>query len=108
MNFRTCPVQETVFPRFQERKWVWFDEERPKRLLEEVRFDLDTGRVNCEWTFLDDEGTRGCRSSIRLYSFRELSALLREAGFRQFEGLETVTGKPFRIGSSRLSLVARL
>jgi len=29
---------ETVFLRFQERRWSWFDNEHPKRLLEEVSF----------------------------------------------------------------------
>ena len=101
-------VTESVLPRFQERRWVWFDEERPKRLLEEASFDIDTGRVDCEWTFIEDETVRSSRSSIRLYSYRELCELLREAGFRQFEGLETVTGTPFRLGSRRLSLVASL
>lgn len=101
-------VKETVFPRFQERRWTWFDDERPKRLLEEVNFNIDTGRVDCEWTFLENGNARSSTSSIRLYSYRELCELLREAGFQKFEGLETVTGKPFKLGSQRLSLVAML
>jgi ubiquinone/menaquinone biosynthesis C-methylase UbiE len=101
-------VMETVFPRFQERRWSWFDDEHPKRLLEEVSFDIDAGRVECEWTFLEDGKARSSTSSIRLYSYRELCALLREAGFATFEALETVTGKPFKLGSPRLSVVARL
>jgi hypothetical protein len=43
-----------------------------------------------------------------LYSYRALCELLREAGFATFEALETVTGKPFKLGSQRLSVVARL
>jgi ubiquinone/menaquinone biosynthesis C-methylase UbiE len=101
-------VMETVFPRFQERRWSWFDDERPKRLLEEVSFDIDAGRIECEWTFLEDGKARSSTSSIRLYSYRELCELLREAGFATFEALETVTGKPFKLGLPRLSVVARL
>ncbi|MGD8340954.1 MAG: methyltransferase domain-containing protein [Gammaproteobacteria bacterium] len=99
-------VKESVFPRFQERRWTWFDEERPKRLLEEVNFNVDNGRVDAEWTFIENGVIRSNSSSIRLYSYRELCELLREAGFQTFEGLETVTGKRFKLGSQRLSLVA--
>lgn len=101
-------VMETVFPRFQERRWTWFDDDHPKRLLEEVSFNIATGRIECEWTFLEDGKARSSKSSIRLYSYRELCELLREAGFATFEALETPTGKPFKLGSQRLSVVARL
>lgn len=70
--------------------------------------DIDRGRVDCEWTFIDDGNARSSKSSIRLYSYRELCELLREAGFTTFEALETVTGKPFKLGSQRLSVVATL
>jgi ubiquinone/menaquinone biosynthesis C-methylase UbiE len=101
-------VKETVFPRFQERRWTWFDDENPKRLLEEVSYNIVTGRVDCEWTFLEGGHARSSKSSIRLYSYRELCELLRKAGFATFEALETVTGKPFKLGAQRLSVVARL
>ena len=101
-------VAETAFPRFRERRWSWLSDERSKRLLEEARWNVETGRVDCEWTFLENGNARSSSSSIRLYSYRELCELLREAGFQRFEGYETVSGSPFKLGSQRLSLVAIL
>jgi SAM-dependent methyltransferase len=101
-------VTESMFPRFQERRWVWLDRTKAKRLLEEARWDFETGRVDAEWTFLEGGTARVSSSSIRMYSYRELCGLLREAGFRKFEGFETLTGNPFSLGAQRLSLVAML
>jgi SAM-dependent methyltransferase len=99
-------VTETLFPLFQERRWTWIDEQRSSRLLEETRWDVATGRVSTEWTFVEKAGVRSSRSSIRTYSYRELCTLLREAGFRELVGLETGTRKTFALGSKRLSLIA--
>lgn len=101
-------VTESAFPRFRERRWSWLDDERRNRLLEEATWNVETGRVDCEWTFLENGSSRTRSSSIRMYSYRELCELFREAGFRRFEGFETVTGDPFRLGSQRLSLVGTI
>lgn len=99
---------ETLLPVFRQRRWDCLDEARTHRLLQETRWDFETSRIETEWTFIEDGNIRTCRSSVRLYSYRELCDLLREAGFRAFEGFDTLTGEPFTLGSSRLSLVASL
>jgi SAM-dependent methyltransferase len=99
-------VTETLFPMFSERRWSWLDEERTRRLLEETRWDAEAGRVDGVWTFIENGSIRSSRSSIRMYTYRELCELLRAAGFRRVEGLETGTRRPFSLGSKRLSLVA--
>lgn len=45
-------------------------------------------------------------SSIRIYAYAELCELLRAAGFGSFQGLETMTGARFELGSRRLCLIA--
>jgi hypothetical protein len=99
-------VTETIFPMFSERRWSWLDDERTRRLLEETRWDVETGRIDGVWTFIEDGSIKSSRSSIRTYSYREICQLLRAAGFRRVEGFETGTQKPFSLGSKRLSLVA--
>lgn len=101
-------VAESVFPRFQERRWSWLNDQRSRRLLEEVSWNVEMGRVDCEWTFLENGSARSCSSSVRLYSYRGLCGLLRQAGFQRFAGYETVSGSPFKLGSQRLSLVSAL
>ncbi len=100
-------VAETLLPRFQPRDWIWWGEEPDRvRVLQERSWNLDTGRIECTWTFVRDDEVRESASSTRIYSVRELRSLLGDAGFTGFEALETRTGEPFGLGSSRLSLVA--
>jgi len=101
-------VMESLLPRFRERDWGWHEEGEDRvRVLQERRFDLDTGRVEATWTTVGGTGATSDRTSIRVYSFRELVGLLRDVGFREFEARETGTGAVFVPGSARLSLVAR-
>jgi len=99
-------ISETLAPIYQPYRWEWLDDERTRRLLQETRWNFETGRVDADWTFIDPDRTHTARSSLRLYGHRELCDLLREAGFRRFESYDSLSGKPFRIGSRRLSLVA--
>lgn len=97
---------ETLIPVYQTRRWEWTDEAHTCRLLEETHFDFATSRVEADWHFLDGDVLRSAHSSLRLYCVRELSDLLRRAGFRKTTPLDARTGKPFTIGSRRLGLVA--
>jgi SAM-dependent methyltransferase len=99
---------ETILPIFEGHRSHWLDDDETCQLIEDVRFDCASGRVEADWTFV--EGGQSCtsHSSIRLYSYRELCELLREAGFRRFAGYDTRTGEPFALGSKRLALVASL
>ena len=99
-------IAESVYPIFREREWSWVSKEPPLRVLEERRLDLDSGRIESTWTFIGDHETVSRSTSLRLYSYRELQSLLRAAGFSRFQALETGKMEPFRLGSSRLSLVA--
>ncbi len=101
-------VTESLLPIFGERGWSWSGEPAASvRVLEERRWDLETSRIDVDWTFVDPQrGVRTSQSSIRVYTYAELCALLRSAGFRAFQGVETGTARPFMIGARRLSLIA--
>ena len=101
-------VMESLAPIHSERGWSWSGEAgNSTRMLEERRWDLETGRIEADWTFVDPQaGIRTAHSSIRVYTYAELCTLLRTAGFRSFRGIETGTGVPFKLGSRRLCLIA--
>jgi hypothetical protein len=76
-------------------------------VLQQTHFDHDTSRVDTEWTFIAGDGGREVRdSSIRVYSYAELTTLLRDAGFDAFDAYDTTSGEPFGLGADRLTLVA--
>jgi SAM-dependent methyltransferase len=95
---------ETVLPIFSEGTWQRVGE---WLVLREQRYDHERSRVDTEWTLVGPDGGREVHdSSIRLYSYAELTALLRDAGFASFDGYDTASGEPFGIGADRLTLVA--
>jgi SAM-dependent methyltransferase len=99
-------VAESVYPTFRERDWSWIRKDPPLRVLEERRLDLDSSRIESTWSFIGDDETVTRRTSLRLYSYRELQSLLKQAGFSRLQAFETGKMEPFRLGSARLSLIA--
>jgi hypothetical protein len=76
-------------------------------VVQQTAFDHERSRVETEWTFIGVTGERDVRdSSIRVYSYAELTTLLREIGFTSFDAYDTTTGEPFGLGADRLTLVA--
>jgi SAM-dependent methyltransferase len=98
-------VVESLYPMFRERDWSWIRVEPPLRVLEERRMDLEQGRVESTWTFVSPDAVESRSLSIRIYSYREIRDLLGRAGFSSVRGLETGTVEPFRLGSSRLTMI---
>jgi hypothetical protein len=86
----------------------YFEDEGLREIREWRELDIAAGRVNADWTFTEAGRSETWSSSIRLYSFCELCALLREAGFERFAAYDTQTGEPFALGATRLGLVASL
>jgi SAM-dependent methyltransferase len=98
------PTPETLFPRFRERLWLTAHE---VLVLSENRYDHEAGRIDTDWTIVAPGGRREKRhSSIRLYTYRELVALLRAVGFESVQGFDADSLEPFAIGAPRLMLVA--
>ncbi len=97
---------ETLLPEFKSEQVHALDESGSCVLKHNVRIDFETGRTEGEWIFVENGRERTVRSSLRLYNYRDLCALLREAGFDRIEGFDSRTGQPFGLGATRLALVA--
>ena len=101
-------VTESIFPVLNQRGWSWSDDTRTVRVLEDAAWNLQLGRLDSEWTFVHRDGSVDtARTSLRLYSYKELCELLEAAGFREFRGFASGSDRPFVLGSPRLSLIAR-
>jgi SAM-dependent methyltransferase len=96
------PTLETILPRFQERNWF---EVGASVVLEERAFNVARSRIETTWTFMRDGERSTQGSSMRIYSLRELTDLLREAGFDSFTARDD-DHEEFGVGSQRLWLVA--
>lgn len=95
---------ETIFAAFRDRLWY---EAGDVLVLVDNHYEPDTGRIDAEWTLVAPDGGRESQhSSMRIYTFAELRALLRTAGFDRVEGFDADGLEPFHLGASRLLLVA--
>ena len=104
-------VAETLLPVFRPEYVTPIDPvdaSSTDEVRQNVRFDFESGRIENDWTFVENGSTRTAHSSVRLYTCHELVALLREVGFERFEAYDSMTGEAFGIGARRLGLVASL
>jgi SAM-dependent methyltransferase len=98
---------ETLLPLFKERDWFWGGEPGASaQVVEERRWDLDQGRIQGSWTVVDAAGVHRSKSSIRIYSYREMTELFRRAGFATVNILDG-TGAELRVGARRALVVAQ-
>jgi SAM-dependent methyltransferase len=96
-------IAETLLPILEERAWSRAGE---TVILQERRYDHERGRIDVDWTFIAHGRTAESRSSIRLYTYRELTELLRSAGFGRVDGYRA-RGEPFSVpGAGRMLAVA--
>ncbi len=99
----TNKILEMIMPHFERRRWAELGD---ILLLLENDYDYRTGRLNTEYTFIQN-GTRVTRTaSHRAYGYRELCDLLEGAGFSRCEGYSSLNCDPLKLGSQRLLLVA--
>lgn len=95
---------ETIFQDFRDRLWY---ESGDVLVLVNNRYDPGTGRIEADWMMVGPDGSREAQhSSMRIYSFAELQALVLKAGFDRVEGFDSDSPEPFHLGASRLFLVA--
>ncbi len=98
------PLMETLLHGMVEEPRVW-TEAGDLLALEERGFDYERGRLESTWTFIRD-GEREVRDmSIRLYAYRELVAMLEEAGFGEHQPYGSLEFEPFELGAPWLYLV---
>jgi SAM-dependent methyltransferase len=96
------PTLETILPRFQERSWFVVED---TLVLEERAFHAASSRIETTWTFVRGGERATRRSSVRIYSLRELTDLLRDVGFGTFAARDDDL-EEFGVGSQRLWLSA--
>lgn len=98
------PLVETRLPEMEAQERIWWAV-GDLLALEERNFDHRTSRVESEWTFIRDGHTERKSLSLRLYTYRELSLLLEQAGFGNHQAFGSLDQEPFSLGSTWLYLV---
>ncbi|HVT58892.1 MAG TPA: methyltransferase domain-containing protein [Thermoanaerobaculia bacterium] len=101
LEIGTCA--ESVLPAFTPRRWFGFGDDF---MLSDTRYDPALASLETEYTFVQDGKLARRRAFLRVYTFRELAALATAAGFAVSAATATMDGEPFRLGSSRLYLLA--
>ncbi|MCZ7541403.1 MAG: class I SAM-dependent methyltransferase [Anaerolineae bacterium] len=97
-------VAETMLPRLGQRPWEHVDDDL--LVLEERDYDPATAVMTRHLTIVGHGRTATLDVSTRLYTYRELLALLRSSGFAACEGYSWLSIVPFMMGAPRLLMVA--
>jgi SAM-dependent methyltransferase len=97
-------VAETMLPRLTRQSWKQVDDDL--LVLEEQDYDPATGVMTRRFVLVGEGRTATCDVATRLYTYRELVALLRSAGFPTCEGYTWLSIVPFMMGAPRLLMVA--
>lgn len=98
------PLIETRLPEMEAQERIWWPV-GDMLALEERSFDHRTSRVESDWTFVRDGQIERKFLSLRLYTYRELSMLLEQAGFGNHQAYGSLDWDPFGLGSTWLYLV---
>jgi SAM-dependent methyltransferase len=97
-------AKEIVARSFHERDW---SEKGGHVLLEERKIVRDWTAIESRWVIIGGESRREVRFTLRLYSAAELTAVLRDVGFREVQVYGDLEGAPFDHQAKRLVAVAR-
>jgi SAM-dependent methyltransferase len=95
-------VAEGLLPIFRKRDW-WLSGD--VLVAEERTYDFEASRIEGEWKLIRGDQQDERRSSMRVYSYRELIEILKSVGFSTFEAFSSLDKEPFTLGR-RLFLVA--
>jgi cyclopropane fatty-acyl-phospholipid synthase-like methyltransferase len=96
-------VSEALLPAFQERSWYPLGD---GVLLSQRRYDHLHSRLHVEYTWIRNGRSDKRSMSARIHSYRELTQLLEASGFGDVQGYSSLSREPFRLGSSRLLMLA--
>ena len=97
-------ITETLLPSLQERAWYPLGD---AVVLADRRYDHTTSRLHVEYTWIQGGHTEKAAMSARLYSFREVSQLLTDAGFTELQAFGSMAREPFRLGAEGLLACGR-
>ena len=99
----TSYVFEVLLPILREREWY---EVGDLLMLANRKYDPESARLHVEYRLIREGLDRKSPMSAQLHSCRELTKMLREAGFAEVKTFGSTDGEPFTLGSKRLLLVA--
>ena len=94
---------ETLLPIFKPKDYWQFEN---YVILEERVFNYTTSRLESNWTVLHEGQKTMYESSVRIYSYLELTNLMRKHKFAEFEALDML-GHHFEFGDDNMILVAK-
>jgi SAM-dependent methyltransferase len=94
---------EVIAPHFRERHEM---DVKDIRFEAENRYDKATGWMESRYRITRGEASEARLARHRIYTYREVEAMLEEAGFEGIRGLGSLSGEPFGPGSTRLIFVA--
>ncbi len=92
-------ITEILLRALQDRSWYQTGD---ILTLSERRYDHVQGRLHVEYTWIRDGRTEKQSMSARIHSYREVAELFERAGFTDVEGVGSLGGEPFKLGSKRL------
>jgi SAM-dependent methyltransferase len=94
---------EVLLPQFRERNEMDLGD---IHFLGENRYDHEGGWIENRYTVIRGDRTETHLARHRIYTYREVVAMLERAGFTECRGMGSLEGDPFRLGSTRLIVVA--
>jgi SAM-dependent methyltransferase len=97
-------VAESVLHNFHDR--LEFDA-GGIHFLAENRYDPARGRIDNRFTVSRGDQIETRPASHRIYTYREITRMLEQAGFLDFRAFGSLEGEPYGLGSPRLLLVAK-
>ncbi len=89
-------VAESVLPRFQERSEAQIGD---IAVFQACTYDCANSRMNTVWTFVKQGHVTKRKSSTRIYTCRELTQLLEEAGFHKIRIMSWPSNKKFQVAA---------
>jgi SAM-dependent methyltransferase len=100
----TGSTAESLMPNLESRGWY---EMGDIIMLASRRYDPCRGRLDVEYSFLQDGVLDRRPASYRIYTCLEVLRLFEAAGFSGLEALGSLGGEPFQLGARCLYVVAK-
>jgi len=94
---------ESRMPNFCQREWNRIAD---ILFLEENEYDHAEGRMITHYTFIRGGKEEKRTGSHRIYTYREISKMLEEAGFAEAVSYASLSKEPFKLGADQLFVEA--
>lgn len=95
-------IAECLLPHFMEQRTIQLGD---IAATIDTRYDHEQSRMFPSFTFVQNGVDDKRATSQRVYTYKELAALLRETGFAHVAAYGSLTEEPFKLGEHRLLLV---